>query len=69
MPGNTAQKVDEKNGIICLVVIFTPSIMVIKMSKISHFLHFLLITAKHQSQFGEKIAFSSFRKCHGFIGF
>ena len=41
-----AQRVDEKNGVICLVVMFTPRVMVIKMSKITHFLYFLLITAK-----------------------
>ena len=41
-----AQRVDEKNGVICLVVMFTPRVMVIKMSKIAHFLYFLLITAK-----------------------
>ena len=36
-----AQRVDEENGIICLVVIFTPGVIVIKMSKIA------------QSQFGQ----------------
>ena len=41
-----AQRVDEKNGVICLVVMFTPRVMVITMSKITHFLYFLLITAK-----------------------
>ena len=41
-----AQRKDEKNGVICLVVMFTPRVMVIKMSKITHFLYFLLITAK-----------------------
>ena len=41
-----AQTVDEKNGIICLVIMFTLRVMVIKMSKMAHFLYFLLITAK-----------------------
>ena len=38
-----AQRVDEKNGVICLVM-FTPRVIVIKMSKMAHFLYFLLIT-------------------------
>ena len=38
-----AQRVDEKNGVICLVM-FTPGVIVIKMSKMAHFLYFLLIT-------------------------
>ena len=40
------QRVYENNGFICLVVIITPRVMVIKMSKMTHFLYFLLITAK-----------------------
>ena len=40
------QRVDEKNGAICLVVMFTPRVMVIKMSKMTHLFYFLLITAK-----------------------
>ena len=48
-----AQRVDEKNGVMCLVVVFTPGVMVIAMSKMAHFLSFLLLmTAKNQSQFG-----------------
>ena len=31
----------------CLVTIFTPRVMVIKMSKVAHFSHFLLMTAKN----------------------
>ena len=34
-----AQRADEKNGFICLVM-FTPRVMVIKMSKMAHFLYF-----------------------------
>ena len=45
-----AQRVDEKNGIIYLVM-FTPRVMVIKMSKMAHFMYFLLDTAKYQFQF------------------
>ena len=34
---------------------FTPQIMVIKMSKMTHFLYFLLKPAKSQSHFGQNI--------------
>ena len=43
---DSAQRVHEKNGVICLVATFTPRIRVIRMSQIAHFLNFLLITAK-----------------------
>ena len=48
------QWVDEKNGIIRLVI-FTPRVRVIKMSKTVHFMFFLLDIAKYQSQFGQYI--------------
>ena len=38
MPTDTTQRVDEKNGVICLVIMFTPEVMVIRMSKTAHFL-------------------------------
>ena len=41
-----APRPDKKNRVICLAIMFTPSIMVTKMSKIAHFLYFLLMTAK-----------------------
>ena len=50
-----AQRVDEKNEVICLVIVFTLGVMVIKMSKMVHFLYFLLMPAKNQWQFGENI--------------
>ena len=34
---------------------FTPGVMIIKMSKMAHFLYFLLMTATNQSQFGQNI--------------
>ena len=43
-----AQRVDEKNEVICLVIVFTLGVMVIKMSKMVHFLYFLLMPAKNQ---------------------
>ena len=55
IPTDRAQGVDEKNGVVSLVVIFTPRVMVIEMSKMAHFLHFLLMPAKNQTQFGEAI--------------
>ena len=33
IPTDRTQKADEKNGVICLVIMFTPRVMVIKMSK------------------------------------
>ena len=50
-----AQRVDERNGVICLVIMFTPGAMVIKMPKMAHFLYFLLMAAKNQSQIGQNI--------------
>ena len=43
IPMDRAQRVDEENGVICLVI-FSPRVIVIKMSKMAHFLYFLLIT-------------------------
>ena len=60
---NRAQRVDEKNGVIFLVIMFTPG--VIEMSKMAHFLYFLLTTAKNYLQFRQSIFFSSFRKWYG----
>ena len=48
-------QVDDKNGVICLVIVFTSAVMVIKMSKTAHFLFLLLMAAKKQSQFGKNI--------------
>ena len=42
-----AQREDDKNGVICLVIMFASRNMVIKMSKMTCFLYFLLMTAKH----------------------
>ena len=47
IPTDRAQRFDEKNGAICLVIMFTPKVMVFKMSKIVVFFNFLLITAKN----------------------
>ena len=51
---NRALSVDEKNGVICLVMV-TPRVMVIKMSKMAHFMYLLLNTAKTQSYFRQDI--------------
>ena len=45
-PTDRAQRVDEKNMLICLVTMFTSRVMVIKMSNNGLFLYFLLTTAK-----------------------
>ena len=46
-PTNRAPRVNEKNGVIFLIIMFTPRVMVIKMFKMAHFLYFLLTTAKN----------------------
>ena len=55
IPTDRAQRVDGKNGVICLVIMFTPQVMVIKMSKMAHFLYFLLMPSKNNSQFGKNV--------------
>ena len=50
-----AQRLDEKNGVICLIFIFTFGVTVNAMPKMVHFLHFMLMTARHQSQFGQNV--------------
>ena len=50
-----AQTVDQKKAVIRLIIMFTPRIIVIKMSKMAYFLHFLVITGRNQSQFGQNI--------------
>ena len=49
------ERVDEKNGVICLVIMFTSGDMVIKMPKMTQLLYFLLMTARNTSQFREII--------------
>ena len=44
-----AQKVDKKNEVVRPVIMFTPSVMVIEMSKL------FSAAAKDQSQFGQNI--------------
>ena len=55
VPTDKTQKADEKNGVICPVIIFTLGVMVIKMSKMAHFLYFLLMTVKYLSQVRQNI--------------
>ena len=41
IPPDRVQRVDEKNGVICLVIMFTPvRVMVSKMPKMAHFFVF-----------------------------
>ena len=54
-PTNRAHRADEKNGIICLAIMFTSGVLVIKMSKMAHFMYFLQMTTKNQSQFQQNI--------------
>ena len=48
------QRIDKKNGVTCLVM-FTPRVMVIKMSKMADFMYSALYTAKYQVQFRQDI--------------
>ena len=36
-PTYRAQRVDEQNEVICVDIMFTPGVIVIKMSKMAHF--------------------------------
>ena len=45
IPTEKTQRADGKNGVICLYIIFTPRFFVIRMSKMVHFLYFLLMRA------------------------
>ena len=49
-----AWRLDEKNGIICQVM-FTSRVMVIKISKMAHFLYSVLMTAENLWQCGQSI--------------
>ena len=65
-----AQRVDEKNDVICLVM-FTPKVMVIRMSKMAHLMYFLLNTEKNRPSLGKifkciwKVLFGPFTKYYG----
>ena len=64
------QKADEKSDIICLVM-FTPKVMVIRMSKMAHFMHCLLHTEEKRPSLGKiftctlKVLFGHFTKYYG----
>ena len=51
IPTDRAQRAHEKNGVIFLDIMLTPEVKVIKMSKMAHFLYFLLMAAEIQSHF------------------
>ena len=55
IPTDRAQRVDQKNEFICLVIMFTFGVMVIKMSKMAHFFVLSADDSKHQSQFRQNI--------------
>lgn len=54
LPTANDKRVDEKNEVICLVIIFT-KIFVTNMSKVAHFLYFFGMAAKTYLQFGQNI--------------
>ena len=45
-----AAQIDGKNRVICLFILFHSRVMVIKISKIAHFMYFFLITSSKQSR-------------------
>ena len=71
IPTDRAPRVADKNGVPCLYVMFSPRVMIVKMSKLAYLLYFLLMAATYYSQFGQifecpgKILLSSFRKWYG----
>ena len=50
-----AERVNDKKGVICLVIMFTSRATIIRMSKMSHFFNFELMMAKNQSHHGQNI--------------
>ena len=46
IPTDRAQKLVEKNWAIYLIIMFTPTVMTIRMLKVAHFLYFLLMAAE-----------------------
>ena len=65
-----AQRVDEKNDVICLVM-FISNVMIIRMSKMAHLMYFLLNTEKNRPSLGKifkciwKVLFGPFTKYYG----
>ena len=73
-PMDVAQRIDDKNGLIC-VVMFTCGFMVIKMSKLAHSFVFSADNSKKSVTVWAKICkcilkilFTTFRKCYGLLG-
>ena len=46
LQADRAEKVDEKNGVICVVFMFPSWVMILKLLKKVHFFHFVLTSAK-----------------------
>ena len=55
VPTDRAQRIDKKNWAIFLSIRFIPTVIFIKMSKMGHFLYFLLMIAKNLSQLRQNI--------------
>ena len=74
IPTNRTHTLYEKNEAISPVIMFTPGVAVIKLSKMAHFLYFLLMTAKNSHSLGKifkriwKLTYSSFSKCYRLLG-
>ena len=52
-----SQRLDEKNGVICRVIKFTPRFLVIKMSKKNHFFIICWLQQTDNHSFGKNIKF------------
>ena len=71
IPMDRTQRVDEKNVVICLVIMFTLGVMVIIVSKMAHFCNFRGRQQKISHSLGKslkctwKIFLSSFREWYG----
>ena len=73
VPTEKAQRVAGKNGVICLFIMFTLEVMIIKISKMAHFLYFCWCQQKASQSLDKiftciwKILFSFLRKCYGLL--
>ena len=68
-----SQRLDEKNGVICLVIKFTARFLVIKMSKKNHFFIICWLQQTIHHSFGKNIKFiwnilfRAFSTCNGLL--
>ena len=76
IPTVRAPRLNEKNGVTCLFIMFTPRFALIKMSKMAHFLYFLLMTSNFSNSLdkifkwiaSERSYLALLEKCYGLLG-